>query len=537
MAPSRSTSGPSTQTDAKANQFVFSCSTVEFATTFTPDNYKTATKRAPTKKKKGKDKADRFVSGDQAGDSAASASSASTSTAPPVHVPRPPNAFILFRSSFIKGNHVDPNIETNHSTLSKIAGLTWNNLSDLQKEEWHQKAKLARAEHRAQFPDYSFKPADRPAERPKRTRRKVGPKDEVRCAKIAQLLTAGVQGEHLLTEINKFDQQHVMTFETQFAAPITAKSFKRRRSSAATVTQESVAQESKRKRRKRSPTASDTDSAWETEATPPSPSSAIDPEMPPLREPPSSFHVFSLSEEPSPSLDFGSFSFDQGQDATAPSPAEGYAYSLDPLSPTTQVQSPASPLPPHNDFASPIDDYHHPPTYLTKAHSSNLHIDTSSFPFELSQLSSHSSAESVPATPFFEGFAPIDSGLTPSLQEHQQPLPEQSYYNLPMEAYDPSSLGAQFDFTSYTPQQQETVDTTNMSCYLLDQQQQQQDALVAAASAAWAATWLQNQHGTLPDGRQQENVSCHPQETQQPMLTVPLDVAQYMMSSLAPPYA
>lgn len=43
------------------------------------------------------------------------------------HIPRPPNAFILFRSSFIKAQHIPEKIEGNHSALSKIIGA----LSDL----------------------------------------------------------------------------------------------------------------------------------------------------------------------------------------------------------------------------------------------------------------------------------------------------------------------------------------------------------------------------------------------------------------------
>ena len=39
------------------------------------------------------------------------------------HIPRPPNAFILFRSSFIKAQHIPDKIEGNHSSLSKIIGL------------------------------------------------------------------------------------------------------------------------------------------------------------------------------------------------------------------------------------------------------------------------------------------------------------------------------------------------------------------------------------------------------------------------------
>lgn len=40
------------------------------------------------------------------------------------YIPRPPNAFILFRSSFIKSQQVPGKVEGNHSTLSKIIGAS-----------------------------------------------------------------------------------------------------------------------------------------------------------------------------------------------------------------------------------------------------------------------------------------------------------------------------------------------------------------------------------------------------------------------------
>ena len=39
------------------------------------------------------------------------------------YIPRPPNAFILFRSSFIRSQQVPEKVEGNHSTLSKIIGM------------------------------------------------------------------------------------------------------------------------------------------------------------------------------------------------------------------------------------------------------------------------------------------------------------------------------------------------------------------------------------------------------------------------------
>ncbi|KAI0040869.1 hypothetical protein FA95DRAFT_1466980, partial [Auriscalpium vulgare] len=74
------------------------------------------------------------------------------------HIPRPPNAFILFRSSFIKSQHVSTAVETNHSTLSKIIGLTWQNMPHAERQFWHAKAKAAQAEHKRKWPDYAFRP-------------------------------------------------------------------------------------------------------------------------------------------------------------------------------------------------------------------------------------------------------------------------------------------------------------------------------------------------------------------------------------------
>lgn len=38
------------------------------------------------------------------------------------YIPRPPNAFMLFRADFVKQRHVPGSIETNHGSLSKIIG-------------------------------------------------------------------------------------------------------------------------------------------------------------------------------------------------------------------------------------------------------------------------------------------------------------------------------------------------------------------------------------------------------------------------------
>lgn len=146
----------------------------------------------------------------------------------PNHIPRPPNAFILFRSSFIKSRHVSTEVETNHSTLSKIIGLTWQNLSEAERQKWHAQAKLALDEHKRQFPQYSFRPVHTKSKGGASERRKlreVGPKDQKRCAKIAELLVCGKKGHELEEAIQEFDKHHVPEIVTRFDTPMTANTY------------------------------------------------------------------------------------------------------------------------------------------------------------------------------------------------------------------------------------------------------------------------------------------------------------------------
>ena len=161
---------------------------------------------------------------------------AHTKKKPEDHIPRPPNAFILFRSSFIKSQHVSTEVETNHSTLSKIIGLTWQNLPEEERRLWHSKAKEALEEHKRKFPKYAFRPVQTKAKgaaSEKRKVREVEPKDIKRCTKIAQLLVEGKKGHELDAAIHEFDKHHVPEIVTRFEAPITARAY--RRSSSAPI--------------------------------------------------------------------------------------------------------------------------------------------------------------------------------------------------------------------------------------------------------------------------------------------------------------
>jgi hypothetical protein len=172
----------------------------------------------------------------------------------PDHIPRPPNAFILFRSSFIKSQHVSTEVETNHSTLSKIIGLTWQNLPPDERQVWHAKAKAALDEHKRKWPSYAFRPlhpkhkgrdpaSDRipsgesrksNAAKEKRKVKEIGQKDLTRCAKIAELLVEGKKGEELNVAMAEFDKHHVPpAIVARFEEPLTVRAY--RRSSSAPI--------------------------------------------------------------------------------------------------------------------------------------------------------------------------------------------------------------------------------------------------------------------------------------------------------------
>ncbi|KAG1788736.1 uncharacterized protein HD556DRAFT_1401739 [Suillus plorans] len=143
------------------------------------------------------------------------------------YIPRPPNAFILFRSSFIRSQQVPEKVEGNHSTLSKIIGKYWKTLPREEREVWEAKALVAQAEHRKRYPDWRFRPGanalaklkvkDGPgiANRKRSTSTKKGrgnaeskkknkSKDE-RCSMIADLLVEGKTGAELESALRNWE--------------------------------------------------------------------------------------------------------------------------------------------------------------------------------------------------------------------------------------------------------------------------------------------------------------------------------------------
>ncbi|KAF7325613.1 HMG box domain-containing protein [Mycena kentingensis (nom. inval.)] len=145
------------------------------------------------------------------------------------YIPRPPNAFMLFRADFVRQKHVPGTIETNHGSLSKIIGNCWRSLPLPEKHIWEVKAKHAKAEHKLKYPDYKFRPVHnkqrgtaapspapcRPSVQPASARSgnttikgQLSPEeDERRCEEVAALLLQGKKGQELASAVKDLDER------------------------------------------------------------------------------------------------------------------------------------------------------------------------------------------------------------------------------------------------------------------------------------------------------------------------------------------
>ncbi|KAJ7629706.1 high mobility group box domain-containing protein, partial [Mycena polygramma] len=79
----------------------------------------------------------------------------------PAHTPRPPNAFLCFRSRFIREMKA---FQTSNSgpmmrDISKQAADVWNSMDDEDRQPYFEQAYRMRDEHKAAYPDYKYTPS------------------------------------------------------------------------------------------------------------------------------------------------------------------------------------------------------------------------------------------------------------------------------------------------------------------------------------------------------------------------------------------
>uniref|UniRef100_D8PRL5 HMG box domain-containing protein n=1 Tax=Schizophyllum commune (strain H4-8 / FGSC 9210) TaxID=578458 RepID=D8PRL5_SCHCM len=74
------------------------------------------------------------------------------------HVPRPPNAFMLFRSDYLRKTQ---HSEKRQQHLSRLAGEEWHKLEEEERTKWMELAASVAQKHSEEHPTYRFTPAPR----------------------------------------------------------------------------------------------------------------------------------------------------------------------------------------------------------------------------------------------------------------------------------------------------------------------------------------------------------------------------------------
>ncbi|KAK1223220.1 hypothetical protein PQX77_013919 [Marasmius sp. AFHP31] len=84
------------------------------------------------------------------------------------HIPRPPNAFMLFRQHYVKLQHTPGTTfhdGLQEQSLSKAIGVVWRELPPAEKAEWSKKAMIEKEIHKKNYPDYRYKPVHKKRKR------------------------------------------------------------------------------------------------------------------------------------------------------------------------------------------------------------------------------------------------------------------------------------------------------------------------------------------------------------------------------------
>ncbi|KAF9265767.1 hypothetical protein L218DRAFT_859236 [Marasmius fiardii PR-910] len=72
------------------------------------------------------------------------------------HIPRPPNAFMMFRQNFCKSSRFRPGMTDERDSLSRLLGKEWRELPAEEKSYWDLIAKIEKERHKRLYPDYKY---------------------------------------------------------------------------------------------------------------------------------------------------------------------------------------------------------------------------------------------------------------------------------------------------------------------------------------------------------------------------------------------
>ncbi|KAI0793304.1 hypothetical protein C8Q75DRAFT_555208 [Abortiporus biennis] len=79
----------------------------------------------------------------------------------PGHIPRPPNAFMLFRSAFWAREKTKTTVERDHRKISCLAAEEWRMLPEKDRAPFKRRAELEKRKHHEAHPEYKYCPSYR----------------------------------------------------------------------------------------------------------------------------------------------------------------------------------------------------------------------------------------------------------------------------------------------------------------------------------------------------------------------------------------
>lgn len=110
------------------------------------------------------------------------------------HIPRPPNAFMIFRSSYWAKEKSKPGTDRDNRKISCAAGEEWRKLTSEQQQPYVDAALAKKAEHNRLYPDYRYSPVSKKDVRKRtrtRTRTCESKAEERFCQRIAKMVLEG----------------------------------------------------------------------------------------------------------------------------------------------------------------------------------------------------------------------------------------------------------------------------------------------------------------------------------------------------------
>ncbi|GAA5839642.1 hypothetical protein JCM11251_003566 [Rhodosporidiobolus azoricus] len=131
------------------------------------------------------------------------------------HIPRPRNAFILFRSHAVQSGLIPKSMGiSDHKHISQIVGSVWRGLSDEERKQWDDLAEEEKRQHKEKYPDYVFKPKQKgqraPVGQGKKTLARAARMEAERAREEALAGTTGLDadGEHEGHDDSDYEKSH-----------------------------------------------------------------------------------------------------------------------------------------------------------------------------------------------------------------------------------------------------------------------------------------------------------------------------------------